>query len=43
MQDELFFNTGFSPVNILDKLYQEAGVVENYYWSPVFMSVVFIP
>ena len=34
MQDELFFNTGFSPKAILDKLYQEASVEENYYWSP---------
>jgi hypothetical protein len=34
MQDELFFNTEFSPTGILDKLYQEASVEENYYWSP---------
>jgi len=40
MQDELFFNTGFSPVGILDKLYQEAGVEENYYWSPAVPPVM---
>jgi hypothetical protein len=34
MKDELFFNTGCSPTSILDKLYQEASVEENYYWSP---------
>jgi hypothetical protein len=34
MQDELFFNTGFSPSAILEKLYQEASIEENYYWSP---------
>lgn len=40
MQDELFFNTGFSPTGILDKLYQEAGVEENYYWSPAVPPVM---
>lgn len=34
MQDELFFNTGFSPKDILEKLYQESSIENNYYWSP---------
>jgi hypothetical protein len=40
MKDELFFNTGFSPVRILDKLYQEANTEENYYWSPAVPPVM---
>jgi hypothetical protein len=40
MQDELFFNTEFSPTGILDKLYQEASVEENYYWSPAVPPVM---
>lgn len=40
MKDELFFNTGFSPTGILDKLYQEASVEENYYWSPAVPPVM---
>jgi hypothetical protein len=39
MKDELFFNTGFSPVGILEQLYQEASVDENYYWSPAVPPV----
>lgn len=34
MTDNLFFCTGVSPTDILDKLYQEASVESNYYWSP---------
>lgn len=40
MQDELFFNTGFSPIGILDKLYQESKVEENYYLSPAEIPVM---
>lgn len=34
MQDNLFFNSKFTPIDILDQLYQEAAVDSNYYASP---------
>lgn len=40
MQDELFFNTNFSPIGILNKLYQEANIEENYYWSPAVPPIM---
>lgn len=40
MTDTLFFCTGVSPTKILDRLYQEASVESNYYWSPAKDSVL---
>lgn len=34
MQDNLFFNSKFTPIDVLDQLYQEASVNDNYYASP---------
>jgi hypothetical protein len=34
MQDDLFFNTTVTPIDILDRLYQESSVDSNYYPSP---------
>lgn len=34
MLEKLFVNTNFTPKEILEQLYLEAAVEENYYWSP---------
>jgi len=34
MQNNSFFNTEFTPSEVLDQLYQEASVASNYYASP---------
>jgi hypothetical protein len=40
MQDNLFFNSKFTPIDILDQLYQEAAVDSNYYASPASPPVM---
>jgi hypothetical protein len=40
MQDNLFFNSKFTPTDLLDQLYREAAVDENYYASPTKPPVI---
>jgi hypothetical protein len=40
MQDNLFFNTEVTPIEILDQLYKEASIDSNYYESPAIPPVM---
>jgi len=39
MTDNLFYHTGIGPEKVLDQLYAESKIEENYYWSPAVPPV----
>lgn len=40
MKDNLFFNTGVTPIEVLSQLYQESAVESNFYQSPAVPPVL---